>query len=355
MKALRATAKSSAKTNADTNKAMQFRKVFVTGADGFIGSHLVERLVARGYDVTAFVMYNSFNSIGWLQAIDERVRRSTRIIAGDLRDFDSVRSAAKGSESCMHLGALIAIPYSYRAPEAYLDTNIRGTLNVLRSATDLGFGRVIHTSTSEVYGSAQRVPIGEDHPLQGQSPYSASKIAADQLAYSYYCSFNLPVVTIRPFNTFGPRQSARAVIPTVISQLAKSSRVQLGATSPTRDFTYVSDTVDGLIAGLNAGERAVGEVINLGTGFDISVENTARLIAELMGKSIEIETQIERLRPEKSEVTRLQSSNQKARRLMGWEPRFGGIAGLRQGLEETIEWFLEPSNLSHYREGEYNV
>jgi len=334
---------------------MQFKKIFVTGADGFIGSHLVERLVTQGHDVTAFVMYNSFNSIGWLQAIDDRARRSTRIIAGDLRDFDSVRGAAKGSEACMHLGALIAIPYSYRAPEAYLDTNVRGTLNVLRSAADLGLGRVVHTSTSEVYGSAQRVPIDEDHPLQGQSPYSASKIAADQLAYSYYCSFNLPVVTIRPFNTFGPRQSARAVIPTVISQLAKSSRVQLGAITPTRDFTYVGDTVDGLIAGLNAGEGAVGEVINLGTGFDISVGDTARLIAEIMGKPIEIETQTERLRPEKSEVQRLQSSNQKARRLMGWEPRFGGIGGLRQGLAETVEWFLKPSNLSHYRADEYNV
>ena len=334
---------------------MQFKKVFVTGADGFIGSHLVERLVAQGYDVTAFVMYNSFNSVGWLEAIDERVRRSTRIIAGDLRDFDSVRGAAKGSDACMHLGALIAIPYSYRAPEAYLDTNVRGTLNILRSAADLGFGRVIHTSTSEVYGSAQRVPIDENHPLQGQSPYSASKIAADQLVYSYYCSFNLPVVTIRPFNTFGPRQSARAVIPTVISQLAKSPKVRLGATTPTRDFTYVGDTVDGLIAGLNADEGAIGEVINLGTGFDISVGDTARLIADIMGKPIEIETQAERLRPEKSEVQRLQSNNQKASSLMGWKPRFGGIDGLRQGLEETINWFLEPSNLSHYRADEYNV
>ena len=334
---------------------MPLNKILVTGADGFIGSHLVERLVTQGFEVTAFVMYNSFNSLGWLDVVDADVRRAIRIVAGDLRDFDSVRGAARGNQACLHLGALIAIPYSYRAPEAYLDTNVRGTLNILRASLDFGFSRVVHTSTSEVYGSAVRVPIDEGHPLQAQSPYSASKIAADQLAYSYYCSFGLPVVTIRPFNTFGPRQSARAVIPTVISQLAKSRNVRLGAVTPTRDFTFVSDTVDGLMAGLNGDESSLGEVINLGTGFDISIGEAALLIAEIMGRPIEIETHAERLRPDRSEVQRLQSDNGKAKRLLDWAPSLNGREGLRRGLEKTIEWFLEPSNLARYRADEYNV
>ena len=334
---------------------MKFKKILVTGADGFIGSHLVERLVAEGHQVTAFVMYNSFNTSGWLETIGEDVRRSIKIVAGDLRDFDSVRGAAKGNDACLHLGALIAIPYSYRAPEAYLDTNVRGTLNILRAGQDVGLGRIVHTSTSEVYGTAQRVPINEDHPLQGQSPYSASKIAADQLAYSYYCSFNAPVVTIWPFNTFGPRQSARAVIPTIIAQLANSPVVRLGAITPTRDFTFVSDTVQGLVAGLNAGDSALGEVINLGTGFEISVGDTARLIAEIMGKPIEFEIQAERLRPEKSEVQRLKSDNRKAAQLLGWAPKLGDRDGLRQGLSKTIEWFLDPSIFARYRPSEYII
>lgn len=334
---------------------MNFRKVFVTGADGFIGSHLTEKLVASGYEVTAFVAYNSFNTYGWLDAIPRRILDQLKIVAGDLRDFDSVRNAMKGTEGCLHLGALIAIPYSYQAPEAYIDTNIRGTLNVLRAARDLKLSRVVHTSTSEVYGTAQRVPIDETHPLNGQSPYSASKIAADQMAYAYYCSFNVPVITIRPFNTFGPRQSARAVIPTIITQLALGPNVKLGALDPTRDFTYVSDTVDGLIAGLNAPAEGMGQVINLGTGFDISIRNTALMIADIIGKPIQIAEDAQRLRPEKSEVERLLSDNGKAKKLLGWAPKFSGADGLREGLARSVEWFSDPANLARYRADVYNV
>lgn len=334
---------------------MKFKKIFVTGADGFIGSHLVERLVEQGCDVTALAAYNSFNSYGWLDSIPRATQDNIRIVLGDLRDFDSVRGAMKGADSCLHLGALIAIPYSYQAPEAYVDTNIRGTINVMRAARDLGLGRVVHTSTSEVYGTAQRVPIDEEHPLNGQSPYSASKIAADQMAYAYYCSFNVPVLTIRPFNTFGPRQSARAVIPTIITQLAKGPDVKLGALDPTRDFTYVSDTAEGLIAGLNAPDQALGQVINLGTGFDISVRDTAHLIAEVMGKPIRIAEDVQRLRPEKSEVERLLSDNGKAAQVLGWSPRLAGREGLREGLARTVDWFLNPSNLARYRADVYNV
>lgn len=334
---------------------MRAKKVFVTGADGFIGSHLTERLVDMGHEVTAFVAYNSFNSFGWLDTVPRAVQGAIRIVAGDLRDFDSVRGAIKGADGCLHLGALIAIPYSYQAPEAYVDTNIRGTINVLRAARDLGLTRVVHTSTSEVYGSAQRVPIDETHPLNGQSPYSASKIAADQMAYAYYCSFNVPVVTIRPFNTFGPRQSARAVIPTIITQLAAGPDVKLGALDPTRDFTYVSDTAEGLIAGLEAPDEALGQVINLGTGFDISVRDTAHLIAEVMGKPIRIAEDAQRLRPEKSEVERLLSDNSKAEKLLGWSPKLAGKDGLREGLTRTAQWFLDPANLARYRADVYNV
>ncbi len=334
---------------------MRLKNVFVTGAEGFIGSHLVEQLVSQGYEVTAFVMYNSFNSLGWLEAIDSNIRSAIRIVSGDLRDFDSVRSAMKGTEGCLHLGALIAIPYSYQAPESYFDTNVRGTLNVLRAARDLELARVIHTSTSEVYGTAQRVPIDEKHPLNGQSPYSASKIAADQMAYSYYCSFDVPVVIIRPFNTFGPRQSARAVIPTILTQLAIGSMVKLGALTPTRDFTYVSDTADGLIAGLRADDAVLGEVVNLGTGFDVSIGDLARLIADVMGKPLRIAEDIQRLRPPKSEVDRLQADNQKAKSLLGWTPRFAGRTGLKEALSLTAKWFLDPTNLARYRTDAYNV
>lgn len=334
---------------------MKFQKIFVTGADGFIGSHLVERLLAQGYAVKALAAYNSFNSYGWLDTLPRAMQNGLEIISGDLRDFDSVRGAMKGADGCLHLGALIAIPYSYQAPEAYVDTNVRGTINVLRAARDLGLKRIVHTSTSEVYGTAQRVPIDETHPLNGQSPYSASKIAADQMAYAYHCSFGTPVVTIRPFNTFGPRQSARAVIPTIITQLAKGPAVKLGALDPTRDFTYVTDTADGLIAGLNAPDGALGQVINLGTGFDISVRDTAHLIADVMGKPIDIVEDSNRLRPQKSEVERLLSDNSKAKTLLNWAPKLAGRDGLREGLSCSAAWFLDPANLARYRSDIYNV
>ena len=282
----------------------QLKKVLVTGADGFIGSHLTEALVRAGYDVRAFVLYNSFNSWGWLDQCDAEVKGKFEVFAGDVRDPHGVRTAMKGCDAVLHLAALIAIPYSYHSPDTYVDTNIKGTLNVVQAARDLGVAKVVHTSTSEVYGTARFVPITEDHPLQGQSPYSASKIGADQIAMSFYSSFGTPVMIVRPFNTYGPRQSARAVIPTIITQIASGRRqIKLGAVHPTRDFSYVSDTVAGFIAAL-ASERGSGEVVNLGSNFEISIGDTARTIAEVMGAEIEIVTDDQRLRPEKSEVER---------------------------------------------------
>ena len=330
-------------------------KVLVTGADGFIGSHLTEALVERGHDVRAFVLYNSFNSRGWLDHASKSVRDNLDVFAGDIRDPNGVRTAMKDCDAVLHLAALIAIPYSYHSPDTYVDTNVKGTLNVLQAARDLGVRRVVHTSTSEVYGTARFVPITEDHPLQGQSPYSASKIGADQLAYSFYTSFNLPVVIARPFNTYGPRQSARAVIPTIITQIASGQRqIKLGAVSPTRDFNFVKDTVAGFIAALE-GSAGLGEAINFGSNFEISVGDTVQLIAEVMSKEIEIITDEVRLRPENSEVQRLWADNSKARQLINWRPDYGGREGFRRGLVETVEWFLNPANLAAYSADRYNI
>jgi NAD dependent epimerase/dehydratase len=330
-------------------------KVLVTGADGFIGSHLTEALIREGFDVRAFVFYNSFNSWGWLEHVGADVRNGLDVFAGDIRDPYGVRTAMKGCDAVLHLAALIAIPYSYHSPDTYIDTNIKGTLNVLQAARELGGVKVVHTSTSEVYGTARFVPITEEHPLQGQSPYSASKIGADQLAFSFHASFGLPVTILRPFNTYGPRQSGRAVIPTIITQIASGQRrIKLGAVHPTRDFNYVQDTVAGFIAGLGT-DAGVGEVVNLGSNFEISVGDTAQLIAEEMGASIEIKTDEVRLRPEKSEVERLWADNTKARTLFGWEPRYGGREGFRRGLAETIAWFSDPRNLAQYKTGIYNI
>jgi NAD dependent epimerase/dehydratase len=329
--------------------------ILVTGADGFIGSHLVEALVKAGYGVRAFVMYNSFNSWGWLDNCLQEVKGNFEVFCGDVRDPHGVKEAMKGCDAVLHLAALIAIPYSYHSPDTYVDTNIKGTLNVLQAARELGVQRLIHTSTSEVYGTAQFVPITEAHPLQGQSPYSATKIAADQLAYSFYASFGLPVVIVRPFNTYGPRQSARAVIPTIITQIAQGHRqIKLGAVSPTRDFNYVQDTVAGFIAALKA-EQGVGEVVNLGSNFEISVGQTAKLIAEVMGEEIEILTDEARMRPENSEVERLWAANAKAKQLFGWAPSYAGIDGLKRGLIETVEWFRQPENLRGYKANIYNI
>jgi dTDP-glucose 4,6-dehydratase len=327
----------------------------VTGADGFIGSHLTEALVRRGYNVRAFTYYNSFNSWGWLDNCAEDVRGEFEVFSGDIRDPHGVRVAMSGCDSVLHLAALIAIPYSYHSPDTYVDTNIKGTLNILQAARDLGTARVIHTSTSEVYGTARFVPITEDHPLQGQSPYSASKIAADQLAYSFYSSFGLPVVTLRPFNTYGPRQSARAVIPTIITQIAAGQKqIKLGAVSPTRDFSYVQDTVSGFIAALE-NTNSLGEVINLGSNFEISIKDTAHLIAEVMGVEIEILSDESRVRPKHSEVERLFADNNKAEQLLGWKPEFAGESGFKEGLFETVKWFKDSENLKMYKSGIYNT
>jgi len=331
------------------------KKILVTGADGFIGSHLVERLVRDGHDVRAFVLYNSFNSWGWLDQCAEDVRGRFEVFSGDIRDPNGVRLAMKGCDSVLHLAALIAIPYSYHSPDTYVDTNVKGTLNVLQAARELSVQKIIHTSTSEVYGTAQFVPISEDHPIQGQSPYSASKIGADHLAYSFYTSFQLPVTILRPFNTYGPRQSARAVIPTIIIQILNGvRRLKLGAISPTRDFNYVADTVSGFVACLES-ERGLGEVINLGSNYEISIEDTAQLIAKLMNVTIKIETDEQRLRPEKSEVERLWADNKKAEELLNWHPDFSDLEGLSKGLEKTIEWFSNPHNLQNYKSDRYNI
>lgn len=331
------------------------KKILVTGADGFIGSHLTEELVRQGNDVRAFVYYNSFNSWGWLDHSPQDIRDNLDVFAGDIRDPYGVKKAMKGCDVVLHLAALIAIPYSYHSPDTYVDTNIKGTLNVVQAAKELGVQKVVHTSTSEVYGTAKFVPITEEHPLQGQSPYSATKIGADQIAMSFYNSFDTPVSIIRPFNTYGPRQSARAIIPTVITQIASGKRkIKLGALHPTRDFNFVKDTVGGFIA-VAESERSVGEVINIGSNYEISVGETVQLIAKVMGQAIEIESDPVRLRPEKSEVERLWADNAKAKELLGWKPIYGGRDGLRRGMEETVEWFTNPENLSRYKADFYNI
>jgi NAD dependent epimerase/dehydratase len=327
----------------------------VTGADGFIGSHLVEALVRQGYDVRAFVYYNSFNSWGWLDQASPDVAGKFEVFSGDIRDPHGVREAMKGCDLVLHLAALIAIPFSYHSPDTYVETNIKGTLNVVQAARDLGVRKVVHTSTSEVYGTARFVPITEDHPLQGQSPYSASKIGADQLAMSFHNSFDTPVAIIRPFNTYGPRQSARAVLPTIITQIAKGERtLKLGALSPTRDFNFVADTVAGFI-GVAESDQTVGQVINVGSNYEISIGDSARLIADLMGADVEIVEDAQRLRPGKSEVERLWGDNSKAERLFGWKPAYGGLDGFRRGLGETIAWFELPENLRSYKTLQYNL
>ena len=331
------------------------KKVLVTGADGFIGSHLTEVLVHKGYDVRAFVLYNSFNSWGWLDHCDTEVRGQFDVFAGDIRDPHGVRTAMEGCDAVLHLAALIAIPYSYHSPDTYVDTNIKGTLNVVQAARDLDVSKMVHTSTSEVYGTARFVPINEDHPLQGQSPYSASKIGADQIAMSFYNSFETPVSIIRPFNTYGPRQSSRAVIPTVITQIANGQQqIKLGALHPTRDFNYIEDTVSGFVAALES-DQGIGEVFNLGSNFEVSIGDTVKIIAEVMEAEIKILTDAQRLRPEKSEVERLWADNRKAKELLGWEPRFVGSKGFRMGLEKTIEWFIDPEHLAGYKTDIYNL
>ena len=331
------------------------KKILVTGADGFIGSHLVERLVKIGYNVKAFVMYNSFNSWGWLDHIDEEVKKSIEVVSGDIRDPFLVNSEIKDCDTVFHLAALIAIPFSYKAPSSYIDTNINGTLNVVQSAKDNNLKKVIHTSTSEVYGSAQYVPINEDHPLSGQSPYAATKIGADQIAMSFHKSFGVPVSIIRPFNTYGPRQSNRAIIPTIITQiLSGEEEIKVGNILPTRDFSYVDDTVNGFIAALNS-DNSNGEIINLGAGFEISIKKTIDLIIEIMGRDVKIISDEKRKRNEKSEVNRLFSDNSYAKTVLDWEPVYNDENGFYKGLEKTIEWFSDSKNSSKYKSHIYNI
>jgi NAD dependent epimerase/dehydratase len=327
------------------------QKVLITGADGFIGSHLTESLLEAGYEVTAFVYYNSFNSWGWLDSLPKEKLNRIDVFVGDIRDPNGVRKAMQGMDMVFHLAALIAIPFSYHSPDSYVDTNIKGTLNVLQAARDAGCRRVLVTSTSEVYGTAKYVPIDENHPFQGQSPYSATKIGADRLAESFYRSFNMPVTIVRPFNTYGPRQSARAVIPTVITQLlAGAEEIKLGSLHPTRDFNYVKDTVAGFIA-IAESPNTIGEEINIASQQEISIGELAQIIIDAINPSARIFSEDTRLRPEKSEVERLLGSNEKIKRLTGWKP----ATSLKQGIRDTIAWFRQEENMRRYKWDIYNV
>lgn len=327
------------------------KKVLVTGADGFIGSHLAEALLAEGCKVKAFVYYNSFNSWGWLDTLPKAKLKNIEIFAGDVRDPNGVRTAMKGQDAVFHLAALIGIPFSYHSPDSYVDTNVKGTLNVLQSARDLGTERVVVTSTSEVYGTARYAPINEAHPLQGQSPYSASKIGADKIAESFHLSFNLPVITARPFNTYGPRQSARAIIPTIITQLlAGQKQIKLGALTPTRDLNYVTDTCAGFIA-LAKCDAAIGQAVNIGSGREIAVGDLAQHLIACSGKKAKVVCESQRKRPAGSEVERLLCDNSLIKKMTGWAPK----VSLEKGLLNTLEWFSESENRKNYKWDIYNV
>ena len=324
-------------------------KVLITGGDGFIGSHLTEMLVAKGYKVKALSQYNSFNNWGWLEDIN--CTDKIEVLTGDIRDPHYCKHITKDVDVIFHLAALIAIPYSYVAPDSYVDTNIKGTLNICQAAKENGSIRVIHTSTSEVYGTAQYVPIDEKHPLQPQSPYSATKIAADAMAMSFYNAFELPVTIARPFNTYGPRQSARAVIPTIITQIANGMKeIKLGDVSPTRDFNYVEDTCQGFLA-LAESDETIGQTVNIGSNFEISVGDTLNIIKELMGSDVKFVADEQRIRPEKSEVFRLWCDNTQIEKLTGFQPQ----VDIREGLQRTINWFTSEDRLSKYKAGIYNV
>ena len=327
----------------------------MTGAEGFIGSHLVESLRAAGHEVVAYILYNSFGTSGWLGRDDVATTEEIRIIAGDVRDADSLQSAFAGHDAVIHLGALIAIPYSYQAPRSYIETNVIGTMNVMEAARRAGVSRVVHTSTSEVYGTAQYVPIDEKHPLVGQSPYSASKIGADQVAHSYWSSFGVPVTTVRPFNTYGPRQSQRAFIPSVIVQLLSGvESISLGSLSPTRDLTFVTDTAEGFRT-VAEGTGGLGEVFNMGSGFEISMGEVVDMLCEISGRKVAVTEDPARVRPENSEVERLWSDSSKIESAFGWKPAHAGRDGLYRGLEKTYAWFRNNSNDAGYDAKRYVV
>lgn len=329
--------------------------VFVTGAEGFIGSHIVETLLSKGCKVNAFVLYNSFSATGWLTEINDSLRKNLTIYFGDVRDQQTIEEALQGCDSIVHLASLITIPYSYTAPVSYFETNVKGTINVLNAARNQNIERIVHTSTSEVYGTAQIVPIPESHPLVGQSPYSASKIGADQVAYSFFTSFGLPIVTARPFNTFGPRQSARAVIPTIMSQIiAGQTELHLGDTSTTRDFNYVSDTVKGIIT-LLEGDTGCGEVFNIGSGFEISIGNLLKKIENISGINLQLNIDENRLRPANSEVQRLCANNNKICEKFGWKPDYAGENGLERALKKTFDWLSERQDIAKTYSAGYKV
>ena len=328
---------------------LQGKKVLITGAEGFIGSHLTERLVELGADVTALAQYNSFNNWGWIDTFDKKVKDSIKVVTGDIREYDGMKRIVKGQDVVFHLAALIAIPYSYLSPMAYVRTNVEGTTNVLEACREYDVEKIVHTSTSETYGTALYVPIDEKHPMQGQSPYSASKIGADKMAESYQKSFNMPIATIRPFNTYGPRQSARAVIPTIISQILAGKReIKLGSLTPTRDFNFVKDTAEAFIK-IAESERTIGEVINSGSNYEITIGETVKKIISIIGKDVKILCDDERLRPENSEVNRLWADNAKIRELTGWKPNYD----IDKGLEETVAWIK--NNMQYFKTDIYNV
>lgn len=325
------------------------KKILVTGSEGFIGSHLTEKLVKLGAEVTALVQYNSFNNWGWIDTFDKNIKESINVVTGDVREYDGMKRIIKGQEIVFHLAALIAIPYSYLSPMAYVRTNVEGTTNVLEACREYDVQKIVHTSTSETYGTAMYVPIDEKHPMQGQSPYSASKIGADKIAESFYRSFKLPVATIRPFNTYGPRQSARAVIPTIISQiLSGKTEIKLGSLTPTRDFNYVKDTAEAFIK-IAESDKTIGEVINAGSNYEISIGDTVKKIIEVIGKDVKIICDEERIRPENSEVNRLWADNTKIKELTQWKPKYS----LDEGLKETVSWMQ--NNMQYFKTDIYNV
>jgi len=330
-------------------------RILVTGACGFIGSHLVEKLVKKNFKVKAFTFYNSIGSNGWIDNIDKKIIKDTEIISGDIRDQEFLLKNSKKTDVIIHLAALIGIPYSYQAVKSYIDTNINGTYNILNAARENNISKTLITSTSEVYGTAQRVPITEDHRLSAQSPYAASKIGADQLALSYNKSFDLPVTIIRPFNTFGPRQSTRAIIPSIITQISSNKKlIKLGNLNPTRDFTYVEDTANAFIAAIKR-KNISGKTINIGNSFEISIRNILKILKNDFGYKFEVVIDKKRVRTKNSEVDRLFASNLKAKKLLKWKPEFGGVNGFKEGLEKTITWFSNPKNLKFYNSDTYSI
>jgi len=331
------------------------KKIYITGGAGFIGSHLIEHLVKKGHHVKTLVPYNIENSWGWIDTFDKNIKKNIEVISGDICDQNIIFKTVKKIDILFHLAALISIPYSYISPRSYMSTNILGTLNLLEAIKTSPVESFVQTSTSEVYGSSQYLPINEKHSLNAQSPYAASKIAADQLCLSYYRTFNLPIVILRPFNTFGPRQSLRAVIPTMILQTIKNNKnIKLGNLTTKRDFSYISDTVEGFHSCIG-NKKCIGEVINLGTGLSLSMRKTLEIIQLKLGKKLNVEIEKKRLRPKKSEVTQLVSSNIKAKKILGWKPKFSNLNGFKRGLENTITWFKNPENIKYYKSNMYNV